>query len=245
MSSYFKRYMNGEHKSVWDEIYLLGEKAYETKHIEDISAVITETMLRVRYNVDILHHKLLDLGYKFLEDLESARTLPDSNTEQHLSLIDNSISSMGYLPLALKEYYRIVGGVNFIWDYDNFPEEMWFEYADPLYIISLRYLLEDTCREDWKEEMESNISDGYSPSAYLVFAPDFYHKDNVSGGQAYSIEVTNPRSIDSKILFEENNITFIEYLRRCFEWGGFPRVAVANKGFEERISYLKNGLKQI
>lgn len=107
MSSYFKQYMNGEHKSVWEEIYLLGEKAYETKHIEDISAVITETMLRVRYNVDTLHQKLLDLGYKFLEDLENARTLPDSSTEQHLSLIDSSINSMGYLPLALKEYYRV------------------------------------------------------------------------------------------------------------------------------------------
>lgn len=93
--------------------------------------------------------------------------------------------------------------------------------------------------------MESNISDGYSPSAYLVFAPDFYHKDNVSGGQSYSIEITRTRPIDSRILFEENNITFIEYLRMCFEWGRFPRVAVENKGFEKRISYLKNRLNQI
>jgi hypothetical protein len=75
--------------------------------------------------------------------------------------------------------------------------------------------------EYWLEEMLENKANG---SAYLELSADYLHKDNISGGAAYAIEITPNRSIDGKLLNEEHQTTFINYLRIVFQNCGFGRV---------------------
>lgn len=97
--------------------------------------------------------------------------------------------------------------------------------------------------DEWRENMEQEISVGHN--AYLEIAPDFYPKDNVSGGMPYSIEITKYPSFDSELLFYSKKIKFIEYLRECFESGGFPGVTFKDPREKDIISKLKTGLMPI
>jgi len=61
--------------------------------------------------------------------------------------------------------------------------------------------------------------------AFLELAADVYHKDNISGGSAYALSITENPAVDSILLNEPNETTFINYLRICFDYGGFPGLA--------------------
>jgi hypothetical protein len=52
----------------------------------------------------------------------------------------------------------------------------------------------------------------------------------LSGDQGYAIELTQRPSIDSRVLFEAHNTTFIHYLRLYFEKGGFIRIDNPDNG---------------
>ncbi len=240
MASFYRRYLAGECESVWQEIYDLKQKAFEKETIKDIQDVLQETMTRVKYNVDLIYSRLSDMKYKFFEELVP-RIYPDEFTEKQLLQLDESVGRYGFVPLSLKEFYRVVGSAFFMWDYDNYPEQRWFEYSDPLCIDPLDYILSEF--DDRKEYIDEQFLN--NEQIYINISPDYYHKDNVSGGMPYSIEITKEPSIDSRVLFEEHNCTFIEYLRKCFEYGGFPRVAVDNSNYEGIISKLTAGLKPI
>lgn len=129
MMSYFDRYMAGEFETVWHEICQLGQEAFEKGVFADASAVLRETMKRVRYNVDVIHQRLLSMGYKFYGD---PLTFPNETFKKHLILVEEQAKHFGYVPLSTKEFYHTVGSVNFMWDYNGHPDQMWFDYEDPL-----------------------------------------------------------------------------------------------------------------
>ncbi len=55
----------------------------------------------------------------------------------------------------------------------------------------------------------------------LDLAPDYLHKAEISGGPPYGLLVPND-GIDGLLLGERHQTTFVNYLRICFGWGGFP-----------------------
>jgi hypothetical protein len=58
-------------------------------------------------------------------------------------------------------------------------------------------------------------------------APDVYHKDNVSGGTPYAIELPNPGA-DALVFGEWHHLRFVPYLRiAILDWGGFPGLSHA------------------
>lgn len=95
--------------------------------------------------------------------------------------------------------------------------------ADPIQILSLDALVEEIDNPAWSEIMMMNADEGESP--YLELSADAFHKDNISGGPAYALQITKNKSIDSLMINEPNNTTFIDYLRICFEYCGFPGLA--------------------
>jgi hypothetical protein len=58
----------------------------------------------------------------------------------------------------------------------------------------------------------------------LTLAPDFLQKANASGGLPYGVTLPDAAA---DVLFqnEANELPFVAYLRLCFAWGGFPRLA--------------------
>ena len=65
MSSYYERYLHGEHIAVWDELTQLGEAAFTEPLYADALAVARETMQRVRTNLERLIPRLAAIGYQF------------------------------------------------------------------------------------------------------------------------------------------------------------------------------------
>ena len=79
--------------------------------------------------------------------------------------------------------------------------------------------------------MIENLNFSEFPS--LELAADYLHKDNISGGPPYSIQITKEPQIDSLFLNEAHETTFIDYLRICMENCGFSRT----KEFENQTDY--------
>jgi hypothetical protein len=139
-----------------------------------------------------------------------------------------------------------VGGVNFAWDYETNEEIKW-PMADPVQILSLDDLISTVEDEYWKEEIEEYIQDEENGKAFLELSADAYHKDNISGGPAYALEITNEPSVDSRYLNLPYETTLINHLRICFETCGFPGVVDPkfDKDFEAFYFKVKPRLKEI
>jgi hypothetical protein len=59
-------------------------------------------------------------------------------------------------------------------------------------------------------------------------APDILHKDNVSGGAPYAIELPN-RGADAPVVGEWHDVRLVPYLRiAILDWGSFPGLSHTN-----------------
>jgi hypothetical protein len=58
----------------------------------------------------------------------------------------------------------------------------------------------------------------------VPIAPDEWHKYDPSGCGEYEIAVPN-LAADVRLLTERHHTTFVNYLRICFRWAGFPNLA--------------------
>lgn len=237
------RYINGEREEVIHEISLMGEEAFHPNIFPEIDAVFKEIFKRVDYNLDIIYKALIELEYVFYDHSKfnslTARHKPLPNTEELLETLSKKVTTFGHVPLSLIYFYKIVGGVNFAWNYDKNPNILW-EMADPIQVSSLDDLVSNVSSEYWEEDMRQYFEDPDYNTAFLEFSADDLHKDNISGGPPYSIEITNSKNIDSKVLNESNKTTFINYLRICFKYGGFPGMEV-----QERPESYNHFLKTI
>lgn len=77
--------------------------------------------------------------------------------------------------------------------------------------------------------------------ARVGIAPDWYHKYFISGGGPYFI-TTPCLAADAPLEGVCFEITFVEYLRTCFRWAGFPGLAQAPKPPLDDIATLTRGL---
>jgi len=223
--TFYDRYISGQTEQVHQDILALGQTAFSQIYLSDIDKVLTETFKRVAYNLDIIYNELKSINYLFKTDFKHNferplhKPLPDTDTL--LNKLDKAVKPFGFVPLSLKYFYKIVGGVNFVWDYETSDDFMW-ELADPIQVGSLDAVVETVTNEYWSEEMQEVIDE--EGVSYLDLAADDLHKDNISGAGPYSLEMTKQPSVDSVFLNEPNNTTFINYLRICFDNCGFPGI---------------------
>jgi len=133
--------------------------------------------------------------------------------------------------LSLKCWFEEVGRVNLI---GLFPSNKRGNgpALDPLYIESLEQVL---------EEIQIFLEiDGW-PDRVVILAPDQYHKYGFSGAGAYSV-VLPCKAFDVPFLLERHHMTFINYLRICFRWGGFPGLETDNRLSHDKLEYLTKDL---
>ncbi len=223
----YDKYINEETVQVYREIDALGQDAFVPANLADIEKVLTETFQRVAYNLEIIYKELKEINYLFRENpehnFEKPLHSPLADTDLLLHQLDDAVKPFGYVPLSMKYFYKMAGGVNFVWDYETNEDFIW-QMADPIQIASLDAVVETVTDEYWQEEMQQYVDDENFGTAFLEAAADDLHKDNISGGQAYAIEITEEPSIDSNFMNEPNGTTFINYLRICFENCGFPGI---------------------
>jgi hypothetical protein len=221
----YDRYISGQTEQVYQHILALEKEAFSPAYQNDIDQVLTELFNRVAYNLNIIYAELKTINYlfktEFKYNFERPLHKPLPETSVLLEKLDKAVNPFGFVPLSLKYFYEIVGGVNFVWDYDTNESFMW-QLADPIQIASLDAVVDTVTGKYWHKELREIVAEEEIP--YLELSADDLHKDNISGGPPYSLEITKHPSVDSLFINEPNNTTFIDYLRICIDNCGFPSI---------------------
>lgn len=235
-----ERYRKGETREAYEEIFALGDAAFAPAHFPLVKAVLEETFARVRHNLVVIHRELVHRGYAFPSDpgYSSGHPLlsPHEKTAKRLKQLEKAVASYGHIPLSFKLFIELVGSCNFAWD-EAAESPCWWQFADPLQVFSLEDLLEGVVEGEELEMLADALEEDPTMRPHLAFSADYLHKDNVSGGMPYAIELTPTPQIDSYVLFEAHNLRFVEFLRQHFERGGFLRLTYPEYGNDSQ-AYL-------
>lgn len=235
---FLARYEGGEH-SAWDDLVRhAGAIAEHVDLAEEARAVAHSLMLRVLRNRDALRAVLTSAGASL-----GAEARPAENAD-----LARLIAMVGPLPLALEAFWKVVGSIDLLpaADYDYGPCTL---EDDGLSLIALDPL--SICGADvgWMlDEYEERVAGSHVEIVgplRVDFAPDFLHKQNISGGAPYAVELPPPSpagAVDPDVLDERHATTLVGYLRACMDWGGFSLLEVAARplnavGLNERMAF--------
>jgi len=234
-----EKYLKGDTLQVYEEIEHMGPVAFERGNFQEVNAVLAETMKRVAHNLDVIHAALKAENYCFKKnprhDFEYPILKPRWGAKLRVYRLEKAVRAFGHVPLSFKMFYRMVGACNFTWDYETIEEIPW-EGADPIEIIPITDLLREVKGIEPDDE-----------EAGLPVAGDYLHKDNISGGPMYAVELTQNPQIDSKFLYEGNETTFINYLRIAMDNCGFSRARAVSHlpSYIEYLGKVKPKIKPI
>jgi hypothetical protein len=235
----YNRYIAGEEVCVWKDIYSIKNSTMD-ENWQDSIKVLQETFERVKFNLDLICNRLINSNLYTLKDDDYAIKY-NYESNHYLDILKGKIQNFGYMPLSLELFYKNIEKINFLHSYNVLLP---FKYADPLFIDSIKNILDNMSDGSWEELMYENMY--YNKPLYIEFSPDYYHKDNISGGLPYGIEITSTQQIDSCVLNTPYGcIYFVEYLRLCFKYGAFPNISNKNRNYKEFVKQLNLGLKNI
>ncbi len=136
----------------------------------------------------------------------------------------------GVLPLSLRVFYEVVGSVDWRGRHPALAPQQGSICPDPLVVFPL---------DDVFEELKQRPAD--EGENVLMIAPDDLHKSDISGGEPYEIAVPDLRA-DGELLNESHRLLFVDYLRLCFRFGGFPGYDHIDQGLPSEIETLRQGL---
>lgn len=216
---YLSRYRTGEYEQVWNELQALGPAVRKEPRYSAAREVADETMRRVGRNCELIISRLRAMGYKF-------GTYPDGSSGYYtagplvvppaetLAGVAELEQRVGPLPLSLAAFWQQVGSVDLVGMRRGWPGGL-----DPLVVYEVDGAL--SMLDDWEAEVEEADEEERRPFEAPV-APDDLHKDNISGGEPYSVALPDP-SADFTLLYERHKLPFVPYLRiAILKWGGFP-----------------------
>ena len=195
------RYRAGEHRAVWTELVGLGPAARQKPYADEALEVAHETMRRVEANLRTLIERLRGMGYVFAD---APHIPPARQVHKEIARIERRV---GALPLSLRTFYEVVGAVDLTGTHPTLAPARGPIAPDPLLVYALS--------EDVVEPGEDD------DAAVIIIAPDDLHKADVSGGDPYEMALPDARA-DGELLNERHHVFFVEYLRLCFTFGGFP-----------------------
>lgn len=235
----YKRYIEGQEIQVWNEIHESNTQEKLGLNWTDATLVLEETIKRIKHNINILSSNLLNSEFKIFYSSNQFKSTAEYDSIL-LARLKNNIKDFGYMPLSLEYLYKNINQINFLLTPSN-NQPRPFLYSDPLFIDSLENVLANMEDGSWAENMEENEDEGLD--LYIEVSPDYYHKDNISGGEPYGIQLTKDLQIDTEIVNTPYGaIHFIDYLRMSFNYAGFPYIYKYNSNFEDKINKLKIGL---
>ena len=244
MTRWYDRYQQGMHEEVYNKLLNLGDTVQDPDIYEEAYQVMSALMKRVHYNIQQLVSRLQHMGYLFYEGLPDkeiwqqeaplykAATLETHNNVTQLQHI------VGPLPLSIQCWYSEIESVNFT---GLFPpstnrlfDRSYGSETDPLVVLTPQYLL--PIAQVYVEDAEE-----WAKEPFLPIAPDKYHKYRFSGGGPYDIQVKK-KAFDTLLRGQEHDTTFVNYLRHCFQWGGFPGLEKENRLDQNELYFLTKDL---
>lgn len=239
MSSFLERYQQGERRAVWAELVAYGGKVRQEPLLSDALAVARATMGRVRENVELLVPRLEVLGYRFMYP-KYVFVPPEPDVLHRLAAIE---TLAGALPLSLRAWCEVVGSVNFTGTHPTWPEEDDLEtFRDPLVVEPLLGVFDEYVY--WQYGLSEGMFEEDEATRFpLSISPDEFRKAQVSSGSSYKVMVPNPAA-DAQVENEWHETTFVNYLRACFKWGGFPGFSRYSQSLlpHDAVAYLTEGL---
>jgi hypothetical protein len=172
--NHLERYLSGEFTTVWLEIGVLREAELGKAALEDVQAVVLETMRRIQFNLELITQRLDSMGFEFgsydSPKFTKARPIKphkdSSKTLDHLSSIVG-----GPTPLTFRVFFELIGEVDFRGSHPQFQSQ---NLPDAL-MIDL-YLPEAEEVANWLENSAGDL-DFESARYEQSFAPDAYHKE--------------------------------------------------------------------
>ena len=226
-------------------------RKYETlrNQTDLLPEVVDSSLQQCRLALDLLENRLAELEYP----VSSLIIQCDGKQEQRISEIESLTGS--YLPLVLKRWWEKIGGVSFVNLEDYTHSDFWenrgisgaLGYCDGVYV--------ESCSQDWLdytvEDFEIRETDDLGPGFYYTFAPDGYHKDDISGGPPYGLQGDdwlpvvvnfNWSGYRRPVSAPAEPMDFLAYLRTAIlECGGFPGL-LGHPKFESLRKKLVAGL---
>ncbi len=230
---WLERYVGGEYQAVWTEIQTATSAKTGVELNAEIQGVVKEVMRRARKNIEVIVQRLHDSGYEFVDPsskgyLSRMPLVRPNESSPHFACWLGQL--VGPLPLTIVEWIETVGDVNLVGNHPEWPDPDMI--TDALVVeFELRGYADRGPGWDAKEYFQSELERWQADVAeygqkeigsfLLPFAPDAYHKANVSGGGPYGIYLPDG-SVDATCRINGRDISFVEYLRECFASGGFP-----------------------
>jgi hypothetical protein len=216
------QYEAGEFEAVWRKIRAYPDLDGALR--AEVLDVAKATMRRVATNADLLADRLRLRGWRALSAEHcDLRTKPSPKDDAILARIVEI--SRFPIPPTLLAFWKIVGGINWVWDYrtneaaPNLGVDLPMDEMDPLCVEPpsvITYLF-----EEWGDQQESEPASDLARPFRIDLAPDYLHKANISGGMPYAILVPFPGA-DPVFTDERHALPFVDYLRLAFKWAGFP-----------------------
>ncbi len=231
---YLERYIRGEFEEVWSELQALGEGVRSEPVYSQARDVADETMRRVRRNLERLVGRLQSMAYAFglypdgspMPYNPGALTTSDDASRRDLATLQEAV---GPLPISLVSFWEQVGSVNLMGMLRAWPQGL-----DPLVVDPPEGALSDLNDRGEIVETIGHFEAG--------LAPDYLHKDNISGGSPYAVKLPDP-SIDFLLRNEKHDLFFVSYLRLAIlHFGGFPGLEGGDAEFDA-LPRLLEGLE--
>jgi hypothetical protein len=148
--------------------------------------------------------------------------LPDVTAEQELRA--RFAAAAGSHGVTDIEYHRLMRQHAVLWH----AAHDWDVYLDPLLVLPVEVAL---------AESVAGVDDMFK----ILVAPEGTRKWFQGDGDPYSIMVPNPAA-DAELINEWHGSTFVTYLRKAFQWGGFPGLARAAHPPLADLAYLREEL---
>ena len=108
----FEQYKNGQCAEAWQQLVDLRASIWAYPYKDIGEKIATETMNRVRSNLETIHQRLVGLGYTFFDyafdrSLGDAEILPGP-PKDCATIIESIEEKIGQLPLSLKAWFTTV-----------------------------------------------------------------------------------------------------------------------------------------
>jgi hypothetical protein len=188
------------------------------------------------------HEYIVELG---LDDLGPDMSDPGVEAPDMRAYIEELDRLVGPLPLSLRAWYTEVGAVNFYGYHPDWTRHTWL--PDHFNVSPDRYLMtECDPLQVWvldAERMDALRSQHERGLLHQIeFAPDPYFKDHTAGSSTpFFVSVPNP-GMDATLVSYVPRVTFVEYLRSCIRWAGFPGIATWKSAPDDDLSRVTEDL---
>jgi len=220
---FFDRYDAGDREAAWAGLQDLGPRVREDPYAADALAVAYETMARARTNMETIARRLGEMGYRFFSYTRPVREpVLRAAARSAFSQILALEKEAGALPLSIRAWFAISGNVeltgvhprlSFVRDQSLERSRLEWDlvFTDPIVVYGV---------EDAAKSFEHTGAVSFSVC-------DSAKADADDGGDPYMLilETAGADCLIHGFLNVSERITFVQYLRRAFEWGGFPGFA--------------------